>query len=151
MTSKKKSGFIVIAMVIVLVAVSVPKVPAYSMAMEAKWGISLPFKALCSQVYEKDSGPSFLGDGIRYHVFEYRYEDYIDLIFAWSAAEHETLHFASVSEAADAWLDEIEVPEDRRPDYEACGSWHRSKKDSSEIIFFWDSERNLIYVVENFL
>ena len=150
MMTKRKRRFIIIAAAFILVAICVPKAPSYSVAMEANWGISLPYKALCSQVYAKDSGPSFLGDGVRYHVFEYKYEDYIDLMFAWSAAEHETLHFARVSEAADAWLDEIEVPENMRPDYNVCGSWHRSKEDNSEIIFFWDSERNLLHVVENF-
>ena len=150
MKSKRKRTLIILAAVFLLVAICVPKAPSYSVAIEANWGISLPYKALCSQVYAKDSGPSFLGDGVRYHVFEYKYEDYIDLMFAWSAAEHETLHYASVSEAADTWLDEIEVPDDMRPDYDACGSWHRSKEDNSEIIFFWDSERNLLHVVENF-
>ena len=151
MMTKRKRRFIIIAAAFILVAICVPKAPSYSVAMEANWGISLPYKALCSQVYAKDSGPSFLGDGVRYHVFEYKYEDYIDMMFAWSAAEHETLHYASVSKAADAWLDEIEIPEDMRPNYDACGSWHCSKEANNEIIFFWDSERNHLYIVENFI
>ena len=150
MRSKRKRTLLIIVAVFILVAICVPKTPFYSVAMEANWGISLPYKALCSEIYAEGSGPSFLGDGIRYHVFKYKYEDYIDLMFAWSATEHEKLHYGSVSEAADAWLDEIEVPKDKRPDYYVCGSWHRSKEDNSEIIFFWDSEQNLIYVVENF-
>ncbi len=126
-------------------------VPDYSWAMDANWGISLPWKALCKEVYEQDSGASFHGDGIRYHVFSYRYEDYIDLMFAWSPVEKETIFHPSVSEAAEEWLDEIEVPTEKRPDYAACSSWHTSKRDNSEIIIFWDSEQNLLYVVEHFL
>ena len=94
---------------VILIWIFVPKVPSYSVAMKANWGISLPYKALCTEVYTKDSGPSFQGDGIRYHVFEYKYEDYIDLMFAWSQAEQETGYFASVSAAAEAWLDNYDL------------------------------------------
>ena len=135
---------------VIFLWVFIPKVPSYSVAIKANWGISLPYKALCTEVYAKDSGPSFQGDGIRYHVFEYKYEDYIDLMFAWSQAEHETGYFASVSAAAESWLDEIEVPQEQRPDYAACGSWHMEKDGGDTILFFWDSQRNRIYTVESF-
>ena len=125
--------------------------PSYSHTMKINWGVSLPVKALCTEVYEKDSGSSFHGDGIRYHVFSYKYEDYIDLMFAWTSTEYPTNYYATTSEAAEAWLDEIDVPDDKRPDYTNCCLWHKSKEDNSEIIFFWDNEQNLIYIVENFL
>lgn len=122
---------------------------SYSRVIQANWGISLPLKALISEVYEADSGASFHGDGVRYHVFSYKYEDYIDLMFAWSGTEHETHFYSSVSEAADAWLDEIQVPDAKRPNYPDCFSWHRSKEDHSEIIFFWDNDLNRLYIIEN--
>src|SRR5690606_19110780 len=42
----------------------------YGIAIKANWGIWLPrgFK----EIYSTDSGPSFFGDGERYHVFYYR-------------------------------------------------------------------------------
>ena len=126
-------------------------VPSYSSVLEANWGIELPIKARCKEVYEADTGPSFHGDGIRYHVFTYRYEDYIDLMFAWPPTKYPTNYYATTSEASEAWLDEIAVPAEERPDYSKCSSWHKSQEDNSEIIFFWDSEQNRLYIVENFI
>jgi len=124
--------------------------PSYSTALKANWGISLPWQARCTEIYEKDSGPSFHGDGIRYHVFSYRYEDYIDLMFAWSTTERSTLYYSTASQAATAWLDEIEVPEEQRPNYPQCAAWYKSQRDHSEILIFWDAELNRLYVVESF-
>lgn len=125
--------------------------PSYSRTIEANWGITLPWKAQLTEIYQQDSGASFHGDGVRYHVFSYKYEDYIDLMFAWPPTEYPTNYYATTSEAAEAWLDEIAVPAEERPDYIKCSSWHTSQKDNSEIIFFWDSEQNLLYIVENFI
>ncbi len=125
-------------------------VPSYAAAIEANWGISLPWQAKMQEVYQKDTGPSFQGDGLRYHVFSYKHEDFIDLMFAWTSNEHETKYYETVSKAAEAWLDEIDVPEEERPDYKRCYSWNRIKEGSDEIIFFWDNEQNRIYVLESF-
>ena len=123
----------------------------YSRVIEANWGISLPWKARLTEIYEKDAGPSFHGDGVRYHVYSYKYEDYIDLMFAWPPTEYPTNYYATTSEAAEVWLDEIDVPAEERPDYEKCCSWHKSQDDNSEIIFFWDNDLNHLYIVENFI
>lgn len=123
----------------------------YTFTIRLNWGISIPFLARPALSYEKDSGPSFLGDGIRYHVFSYQYEDFIDQMFAWASVDRETLYYDSLTQAAEAWLDRIEVPAEYRPDYDACSSWYGSKSDNSEIIFYWDAERNLLYCLESFL
>lgn len=124
---------------------------SYALAIRLNWGISIPFLAQTSPYYEKDSGPSFLGDGIRYHVFSYRYEDFIDQMFAWGSVDRETIYYDSLTQAAEAWLDEIEVPAEYRPDYDTCSNWYRAKDDNSEIIFFWDAELNLLYCLESIL
>lgn len=124
---------------------------SYTLALRLNWGISIPFWARPVQCYEKDSGPSFLGDGIRYHVFSYQYEDFIDQMFAWGSVDRETIYCDSLTQAAETWLDEIEVPAEYRPDYDACSNWYRAKSDNSEIIFFWDAERNRLYCLESFL
>lgn len=41
----------------------------YNTTLEANWGISIPSKSHYSEIYSKDDGPSFHGDGIRYHIF----------------------------------------------------------------------------------
>ena len=121
----------------------------YSRVLNANWGISRPYKALYSEVYAKDSGVN--GDGIRYHVFSYKYEDYIDLMFAWSSNNNrKTLFHDSYSEAAEEWLDEIEVPFEWRPDYEKCFYWYKAQEDNSQLIIFWDDNANRLYIVEEF-
>lgn len=150
---KKRTIISILVCVLMLAGIGCWRVmpPSYSRTLNANWGISLPVKALCEQVYEKDSGSSFHGDGIRYHVFSYEYEDYIDLMFAWAGTEFTTLRDGSYSEAAAAWLDEIEVPEDQRPDYENCAYWYKAQEDNSELIIFWDNNLNRLYIVESFL
>ena len=123
----------------------------YSRVIEINWGITLPWKARLTEIYEKDSGPSFHGDGVRYHVYSYKYEDYIDLMFAWPPTEYPTNFYATTSKAAEVWLEEIDVPAEERPNYEKCCSWHKAQEDNSEIIFFWDNELNHLYILENFI
>lgn len=149
----KKKRIVAVLLCVVLIAgiVGWGVMTNYSRVLNANWGISLPFKALCTEIYEKDSGASFHGDGIRYHVFSYKYEDYIDLMFAWGSGQHGTNYYPSVSEAAEAWLDKINVPDEQRPSYSECLSWHRSRDDNSEIIFFWDNDENRLYIVESFI
>ena len=148
---KKRIGLLTTCLLAVAVSIGWRALSDYSRVIEANWGITLPWQARLTEVYQRDSGASFHGDGVRYHVYSYQYEDYIDLMFAWPPTEYPTNYYATTSEAAGAWLDEIDVPADKRPNYANCSSWHTSQKDNSEIIFFWDSEQNLLYIVENFI
>ena len=127
-------------------------IPSYASVLEANWGIELPVKAICKEVYSEDTGPSFHGDGIRYHVFSYRYEDQIDLMFAWSGnLENKTLFYQSYSEAADVWLGELVIPQEQYPDYDSCFCWYKNEHDNSEIIIFWNPEINRLYIVEKMI
>ena len=124
----------------------------YSRVIEINWGITLPWKARLTEIYEKDSGPSFHGDGVRYHVYSYKYEDYIDLMFAWSGnLENRTLFYQSYFDAADIWLSELGISQEQYPDYDACLCWYKNAHDNSEIIIFWNPEINRLYIVENII
>ena len=142
---------IILTLIIVLVLGAYELFPTYSFVIKSNWGISLPIKAVLTETYEQDSGISFHGDGVRYHIFSYKYEDYIDLMFAWSPNEHKTSYYPTARETSEAWLDEIDVPADKRPNYSACASWIKSQNDNSEIIFFWDSDLNKLYILEKFI
>lgn len=146
---KKKRLILAIAACLLISIVSV--FSDYSRVIELNWGITLPWKARLTEIYNKDSGASFHGDGVRYHVYSYKYEDYIDLMFAWPPTEYPTNFYKTTSKAAEVWLDEIDVPTEERPNYTDCCSWHTSQKDNSEIIFFWDNDLNRLYIVENFI
>ena len=143
---EKRALTIAVILIIILTGIGILRLfPSYASTIKSNWDISLPIKAVLTETYEKDSGSSFHGDGVRYHIFSYKYEDYIDLMFAWTPNEHKT------REAAEAWLDEIDVPAEQRPDYSKCCSWSKSQDDNSEIIIFWDNELNKLYIVENFI
>ena len=149
---KKRALAISAILIVMLTGIGILKLfPSYVSVIKSNWDISLPIKAVLTETYEKDSGASFHGDGVRYHVFSYKYEDYIDLMFAWTSNEHKTNFYPTSREAAEAWLDEVDVPADERPDYSKCCSWSKSQADNSEIIVFWDSESNKLYIIENFI
>ena len=71
----KRKRILLIVACLLLVAGSIGWriLSSYSLILRLNWGISIPFLARPAPCYEKDSGPSFLGDGIRYHVFSYQY------------------------------------------------------------------------------
>ena len=142
---------IILTLIIILILGIFELFPTYSFVIKSNWDITLPIKAVLTEIYEKDSETSFRGDGVRYHIFSYKYEDYIDLMFAWSPNEHKTSHYPTAREASEAWLNEIDVPEDIRPNYSDCASWVKSQNDNSEIIFFWDSDLNRLYILEKFI
>lgn len=123
----------------------------YNRALNANWGFKVPWQSQYSEIYKTDSGPSFHGDGLRYHVYSYKYEDFIDLMFAWRPVERETNYYDSYSEAVTEWLNDLEVPEEYCPEFANCSYWYRTKNDKSEIICLWDAGMNRLYIAESFL
>lgn len=159
---KKKRILLAIFVALIFIwAIYQSIVPSYSSVLEANWGIELPIKALCKEVYEEDTGSSFHGDGIRYHVFSYKnvspiehmvsWSDVNGNTLAWSQTEGEEKNYQTYSEASDSWLDELDIPEEQYPDYEACFYWYRNADDNSELIIFWNPEINRLYIVENMI
>ncbi len=123
----------------------------YSYVLEINWGISIPQESHYSEIYSQDSGSGFHGDGNRYHIFICRDIEPISEMFEWQPAEHETIFHDSYSDAAEEWLDEINVPLQERPDYENCLYWYQSQNDNSEIIILLDKDVSKMYVIESFL
>ena len=123
----------------------------YNRALNVNWGFKVPWQSQYSEIYKTDSGPSFHGDGLRYHVYSYKYEDFIDLMFAWSPVEREPNYYDSYSEAVTQWLNDLEVPEEYCPEFANCSYWYRTKNDKSEIICLWDAGMNRLYIAESFL
>ena len=135
--------------------------PSYFSVLETNWGIELPVKAICKEVYSEDTGPSFHGDGIRYHVFSYFKSSEIEKMLpwsdvngntlAWSQTQGEEKHYQTYHEATDLWLSELEFPQEHYPDYDSCFYWYENEHDNSEIIIFWNPEINRLYIVENII
>ena len=102
------------------------------------WEIRLPFGG--ELVYEADSGASFHGDGQRYHVFRYESDEKLVDCLDWQEPS------ADAAEAANSFLDKIDVPDEERPDFSQCSFWYGQREDSSEIYIFWGAVT--LYVVE---
>ena len=123
----------------------------YSRVLKANWDFALPSDSHYSEIYSQDSGTSFHGDGIRYHIFSYKENEPVEGMFLWQLTEQRTKFYNSYAEAADEWLDTINVPAAERPNYTECIYWYQSQEDGSEIIVFWDKDQNKLYIAESFL
>lgn len=128
----------------------------YGRVLNANWNIILPKEAHYTEVYYQkvlNDEYNFLGDGIRYHVFEYTEEQPIAEFLDWEENESRSIHSGlSYSITSEKWLDEIEVPTLERPNYEDCLYWHKNgeRDKRNEIIIFWDKIQQKLYVVECF-
>lgn len=154
---KQKWIVISLSFITVLLAIGVNAVifliksPSYTAVIGKNWGIALPDEAYFTEIYEQDSGASFHGDGIRYHIFEYEQEEFVTGMLEWKTVEDKTSYHESYSVAADEWFSEISVEKSYYPDYDNCLYWYKAQEDNSEIIIFWDRKANLLYVLEHFL
>lgn len=152
--NKRKIAVISMVAVIVIIVIGLALAwkhySDYSTTIKANWGFGLPSKAHYSEVYSKDSGASFHGDGIRYHIFSYKEEKPIAEMFDWSDEEEKTIFNSSYQEAITEWLNSIAVPSEEVPDYAKCLYWYEAQDDKSEIIVLWDASSKRIYVVESF-
>lgn len=119
----------------------------YDWVVRLNWGISLPRRA--ELVYEADAGPSFHGDGIRYHVFSCTDPEPVEKMVCWGP-EGFNRYGESFTEAAESWLTEIEVPPEQWPGREAV-FWYQRQDDGSELILFWEREKEKLSILEWFL
>ena len=145
-----KKRILIIAAVLLVIAVIWRTVSDYNSVMAVNWGISMPLKSLYIETYEADSGPSFHGDGIRYHVYYCKNAESIDEWQLWRP-ESRSIHYDSYIIAVNRWLDEIDVPAEKRPDYSECVFWYNAHMDTDEIIILWNKAEKTVYVVEYFI
>lgn len=148
---KKKRILLILLCIIILCTLLTNLLPSYSSVLDSNWGFSLPVRALCLEVYEKDSGPSFHGDGVRYHVFSYQFEEAIGQMLAWSSAEGKTVFQETYRDAANGWLDDVEVPTENRPDFGQCLFWYDRQEDNSQILVCWNPQEKTVSVIESFI
>lgn len=121
----------------------------YADCMNRNWHLNLPETDV--EIYVKDSGASFTGDGIRYHILQYD-EESADIIlksFDWEAGELDS----ELADKMEEWLDSIDVPLEDRPKQ---NEWKhttllRKEYNRDHLIMFFDEDTNQLYVVEYFL
>lgn len=127
----------------------IPGCTSYASTIEKNWGLCLPDGY--REVYSADSGASFHGDGVRYHVFQYEEGSALPDA-AWGEASGPTIYASSVTAAAEEFLGELEeVPAQWRIPYEDCVAAYDRQEDNSELLLFLDETTRTLYVVESFL
>lgn len=124
---------------------------SYLSVIQTNWGLPFPEEAQWTQVYQTDSGPSPHGDGWRYHVYSYEQEDTVAAMLPWTRETGETVFSESYADACEAWLDEIAVPADQRPDYENCRVFYAVQDDHSQLLIYWNVDMQTLSVAEFFI
>ncbi len=118
----------------------------YTATVELNWDLSLPESS--EAVYETDSGPSFHGDGERYHVLQYAVGSGIESALSWQAPPAD----AAAAEAMEALMDDLDVPERQRPDLDKC-LWYTAADPSdsrNHLYLLFDSSTLELYILESF-
>lgn len=122
----------------------------YRPVLKANWGLDLPD---VRQVRETDSGPSFQGDGLRYHVFDCDGAAAAEALAAWSGREGAEAAGSEVEALAEEYLEMLAVPAAERPPYGSCLYWIKAGKDDARdrILLFLDGASGRLYTVESFM
>ena len=151
--SKKK---VIIGIIIVLVFFIVgyficAQMTDYSDVIKSNWNIDIAANTNITEIYSADTGSTFLGDGFRYHIFQYENEDSVSEMFDWSSEEEKTRYYPTYKRSVNEWLSKINVSKEYYPNYSLCKYWYNKKNDNSEIIILWDDVEDKLYVVESFM
>lgn len=136
------STFIVVLFIIIVGIVELTFIgKGYAEILKVNWDVSLP--SGYKQIYEKDSGPSFLGDGERYHIFTYKHAERVNHYVDWKDKKN-TLFEDEVSKI----LSSLDVPKEYYPDFKKDYKCYFTKNYDSSKLYIIFVESN-IYVVED--
>jgi hypothetical protein len=115
----------------------------YTEIIQLNWDIKLPKP--CKEIYAVDSGASFHGDGERYHIFEYKNEDDINLSLNWENSKN-----IEIELAIKKVLNNLNVSRENMPNFEDNYKYYsKTKKDSSKIYFVFFPNIKKLYVIED--
>ncbi|MBX9138401.1 MULTISPECIES: hypothetical protein [unclassified Clostridium] len=136
----RRAGVIVVIMIISSVIIT-KEHNRYHHIINSNWELNLPTNY--EEIYYKDSGPSFNGDGERYSIFQYENLDEINNLIEWQE-KNSSIEINMISV-----LRRLEVPEEYYPDFKTNFKYYYSiKEDNSKIHMILDSNLNKTYTVE---
>ena len=124
----------------------------YAPVLRANWDLALP--DACRETYEIDSGESFQGDGVRYHVYALEDADALAAVLEdWSGRAGQSTDENRLTEKAEEYLTELSVPAEEQPAYENCLCWFKAGEHDSrdQILLLLDKEAGRLYVMESFM
>lgn len=115
----------------------------YHKIIYLNWKISVPKEY--KEIYSIDSGPSFHGDGERYHIFQYKTEEGISAFISWDDYKNRELE----KKVKDI-LYSLEVPKDRKPNFQKHYYYYTTKKiDNSNIYLLFFRDTKELYIIED--
>ena len=114
----------------------------YYHAINMNWNLNLPRNY--EEIYYKDSGPSFNGDGERYSIFKYENLEEVNYLIDWQDKNNSIeINMISI-------LRKLEVPEEYYSNYNSNFKYYYyMKEDNSKIYMILDINLNKIYIVED--
>lgn len=116
----------------------------YYHIINMNWKLDLPRNY--EEVYYKDDGPSFNGDGERYSIFKYKNLDEITDAIEWEN-KNSSMEIDIVSV-----LRKLEVPEEYYPNFKNKFKYYYYKsEDNSKIYMILDINLNKLYIIEYIL
>ena len=135
-------GIITVIMLISSVIITKEK-NLYYHAINMNWNLNLPRNY--EEIYYKDSGPSFNGDGERYSIFKYENLEEINDLIDWQD-KNNSIEISMVS-----ILRKLKVPEEYYPNYNNSNFkyYYYMKEDNSKIYMILDINLNKVYIVED--
>lgn len=113
----------------------------YISIINTNWNINLPKDM--KEIYSFDNEQSFLGDGVRYHVFELNSNaTIIDL--NWNNT------FLDVKSSVNNIIGSLSIPIEYYPDFtQEYKYYYVLEKDSSELYILFNDKSNRIYIIED--
>lgn len=117
----------------------------YSEIINMNWSIKLPKDY--KEIYSTDSGPSFHGDGTRYHIFQYSSSNDIDRALDWANDKNAEME-SKVTEI----LKRLIIPIEYAPDFQNQYRYFITvKKGPSTIYFIFVPTSKKLYIIEDIL
>lgn len=136
-------GFVLLAVVLVATFWFLSK-PTYLHIIKLNWEVDLPTG--CEQLYEQDTGPSFHGDGLRYHVFAYRRAPKLE--GDWLAAPLAEADRQEVERI----LSKLQVDGADAPAFErVTHTLTRRQRDNSTLYMLYAADNQRLFVIEHFI
>jgi len=150
----KKKNFITVFLAIILSLFLLLVVVVYDFTKEFNiyiniidnnWDIQLPENLI--EFYKDDSGPSFNGDGDRYHVFKFENNDDFTSSIQW--CDNKNLLFQCNVEGI---LEKLNIPKEFYPNFQCDYEYYFkiNLEDSSEIYIISIPDLKKVYVIEHF-
>lgn len=145
--NKKKRRIVIILMIsigIFFIYGYIKENNNYTNIIKSNWQIELPsgYKV----IYSCDSGDSFLGDGQRYHVFEYKENSNIDKTLNWKSDK-------DINIESDVFkiISSLDTPDEYLPKFEEHYKYYyQTESYGSKLYIILSENKDIIYIIENF-